>query len=91
MLIAIDKYGSITLPALIRKELGLEEESYLELSVENDGAIILYPVAVHRTVRLNNKGLAKLEEARKSGTGELPEWLKKDMQNAEADIEQQIS
>ncbi|MCP4108874.1 MAG: AbrB/MazE/SpoVT family DNA-binding domain-containing protein [Desulfobacteraceae bacterium] len=91
MLIAIDKYGSITLPALIRKELGLEEESYLELSVGSDGAIMLNPVAVQRTVRLNSKGLAKLEEARKSGTGELPEWLAREMQNAETDTEQQIS
>jgi len=87
MIIAIDRYGSITLPALIRKELGLEEESYLELSVGNDGIIMLCPIAVHRTVQLNDKGLAKLEDARKSGTGELPEWLIKDMKNAETDTE----
>ncbi len=29
MLVAIDEYGSITLPALLRKALGLEKESYL--------------------------------------------------------------
>ena len=30
-------------------------------------------------LQLNDKGLAKLEDARKSGTGELPEWLINDM------------
>ncbi len=88
MLVALDKYGNITLPGPLRKKLGLERESYLELSVEDNGLIILHPVAVQRTIRLNEKGLNKLEEARKSGTGELPEWLVEDMKNAKADTEQ---
>ncbi|MEE4359258.1 MAG: AbrB/MazE/SpoVT family DNA-binding domain-containing protein [Desulfococcaceae bacterium] len=91
MLVALDKYGSITLPGPVRKKLGLEKESYLELSLEDDGIILLHPVAVQRTVRLNKKGLNKLEEARKSGTGELPEWLTGEMEDAEADTDQQIS
>ena len=91
MLIAIDRYGSITLPASVRKEFGLEKESYLELSVDDGGFIVLHPVTVHRAVRLNDKGLTMIEEARKSGTGEFPEWLIEDMRDAEADTEQEIS
>ncbi|QTA93457.1 AbrB/MazE/SpoVT family DNA-binding domain-containing protein [Desulfonema magnum] len=90
MLISIDKYGSITLPVSLRRELRLDQESYLELSVEDGKVIVLEPVAVQRNIRLNEKGLTKLEEARKSGTGELPEWLIGDMQNAEADTKQKI-
>ncbi|QTA83464.1 Uncharacterized protein dnl_58740 [Desulfonema limicola] len=90
MLVALDKYGSITLPAPLRQKLGLENEIYLELSLEDDGAIVLYPVNVQRNIRLNQKGLNKLEQARKSGTGQLPEWLTEDMKNAEADTDQQI-
>jgi AbrB family looped-hinge helix DNA binding protein len=91
MLIAIDRYGSITLPASVRKEFGLEKESYLELSVEDGGFIVLQPVTVHRAVRLNEKGLGMIEEARKSGTAELPEWLIEDMRDARTDTEQEIS
>ncbi len=88
MLIAIDEYGSITLPALLRRALGLEKESYLELEFEDNGAIVLYPVSVHRTIQLNRQGIAKLGEARKSGTGEFPEWLNEEIRNAEIDTEQ---
>ncbi len=38
-------------------------------------------------IRFNEKGLAKLQEARKSGTGVFPEWFIKDMKNAEIDTE----
>ncbi len=34
-------------------------------------------------IRFNEKGLAKLQEARKSGTGVFPAWFIKDMKNAE--------
>ncbi len=92
MLVALDKYGSITLPGPVRKKLGLEKDSYLELSLEDDGLILLHPVAVQRTVRLNKKGLKnKLAEARKSGTGELTEWLTQEMEDAKTDTSQQIS
>ncbi len=90
MLVAMDKYGSITLPAHLRQELGLEKGAYLELSIEEDGVIVLHPVNVQRTVRLNGKGLKKLEEARKSGTGELPEWITRDMSDAQADTDPEI-
>ncbi len=85
MLITIDKRGSINLPLAVRRELGLEQGTYLDLSVEPGGRICLHPVAIYRTVRLDDQGLAKLEEARKSGTADLPEWLCREMKNAEAD------
>jgi len=31
------------------------------------------------TVRLSEKGLAKLDEARRSGVEQLPDWLREDM------------
>ena len=40
MLITIDKRGSINLPLAVRKELGLEHGSYLDLSVDEGGKII---------------------------------------------------
>jgi len=67
MLIAIDKRGSINLPAALRKELGLVKGSYLELVVEEGSAIRLQPVCVYPVIRLNEKGLNKLKEARQSG------------------------
>jgi len=59
-------------------------DDHSQLSLENEGAI-LHPVTVQCTVRLNEKGLNKLEEARQSGTAELPAWLTEDMENAETD------
>ena len=91
MLVAIDEYGSITLPALIRKELGLKKESYLELEIEDSGTIILSPVSVHRNIRLNKQGIAKIKEARKSGIGEFPEWLAEEIQDARIETEQKVS
>ena len=88
MLITIDKRGSINLPLAVRKELGLGQGSYLELSVDTGGKITLHPVEIYRTVRLGDQGIAKLKEARKSGTGELPEWLRRDMQDAGTDSDQ---
>lgn len=83
MLITIDKRGSINLPLAVRKELGLEQGTCLDLSVEEGGKITLHPVTIYRTVRLGEQGLAKLKEARESGTGELPNWLRQDMEDAE--------
>lgn len=88
MLVALDKYGSITLPSQLRQKLGIENETYLELSFDDDGVIFLHPVSIQRTVRLNENGLNKLEKARKSGTGQLPEWLIEDMKNAETDTDE---
>jgi len=82
MLITVDKRGSINLPKAIRKELGIENGSYLEMKVEEGGAIVLHPVSVYPAVRLNQRGLGKLEEARKSGRGKLPEWMVKEMKIA---------
>ena len=83
MLVTIDKRGSINLPLAVRKELGLEQGTCLDLSIEDGGTITLNPVAVYRTVRLGKGGLAKLQEARESGKGELPDWLQQDMKDAE--------
>lgn len=91
MLITIDKRGSINLPAALRKDLGLGTGSYLELMVDEGGAIILHPVTAYKNVRLNERGLSKLKEARESGKDELPDWLKKEMKDASADPDPEIS
>jgi AbrB family looped-hinge helix DNA binding protein len=91
MLIAIDKRGSINLPAIIRRELGLETGTYLDLRVEEGGVVILQPVEIFRTVRLAKQGLAKLNEARQSGTAEMPVWLSEEMRDAETDSEPEVS
>jgi len=90
MLIAIDKRGSINLPSAIRKELGLETGSYLELEVVEGGAINLHPVSVHRAIRLNEEGIEKLREARKSGKDKMPGWLIEEMKNAGAGSKQEV-
>ncbi|MGA2404425.1 MAG: AbrB/MazE/SpoVT family DNA-binding domain-containing protein, partial [Syntrophobacteraceae bacterium] len=41
MIIAIDKRGSINLPASLRRELGLKNGDHLNLSVEEGGVIVL--------------------------------------------------
>jgi len=91
MLITIDKRGSINLPAALRKDLGLGIGSYLELMVDEGGSIVLHPVSVYKNLRLNEKGLSKLKEARESGKDELPDWLKKEMKDAAADPDPEIS
>jgi AbrB family looped-hinge helix DNA binding protein len=82
MLITVDKRGSINLPKALRKELGIESGSYLNMEVEEGGAIVLHPVSVYPSIRLSTKGLAKLDEARRSGKGKLPEWMVKEMKSA---------
>ena len=85
MLVAIDKRGSVSLPASFRKEFGLQPGTYLDLTVQDGGTIMLNPVAVYPTIRLAPDGITKLAEARESGTAELPEWLKGDIADAKAD------
>jgi AbrB family looped-hinge helix DNA binding protein len=85
MLLTIDKRGSINLPVVIRKELGLENGSYMDLEILKGGEIRLRPVSVYPNILLNDQGLAKLKEARESGKGKLPEWLIKEMKNAVTD------
>lgn len=87
MLIAIDKRGSINLPASIRKKMKLESGCYLDMEVLEGGTIVLNPVAVYPTVQLNEEGLIKLQEARKSGKTVMPEWLKKEIKHAKADAD----
>jgi AbrB family looped-hinge helix DNA binding protein len=88
MIIAIDKRGSINLPAILRKELGLKIGDHLDLSVAEGGTIVLQPVAIYPTVQLSEKGLAKLKEARESGVGVMPDWFAEEMKDAQADSEQ---
>jgi AbrB family looped-hinge helix DNA binding protein len=88
MLVSIDKRGSIVLPAGLRKELQLKTGSYLDMEVLEGGRIVLNPVSIYRTVRLNATGLEKLEEARKSGTGEFPDWMVEELKDAQTDTVQ---
>ena len=85
MLVSIDKRGSISLPAAVRKDLNLHPGSFLDLTVLDGGNLALSPVAVYPTVRLSDKGLAKLDEARQSGGEQMPEWLRKEMADAATD------
>ena len=78
MLIAIDKRGSINLPAAIRRQLGLEIGSYLDLQLAEGGLLVLQQVEIVRTIRLSESGLAKLNEARICGTTKMPPWLQQD-------------
>ena len=85
MLITVDKRGSINLPASLRRHLGLVAGACLDLSVTDGGGFILQPVAVYPAVYLNEPGLAKLKEARESGTAAIPAWLTDEMAHAETD------
>lgn len=87
MLVTIDKRGSISLPASIRKDLGIEPGTHLELSVEAGGAIYLTPVEIYPTIKLSDSGLLKLKEARDSETGKFPDWFEKERGNAAIDSE----
>jgi AbrB family looped-hinge helix DNA binding protein len=87
MLVAIDKRGSINLPSTIRKEMGLDIGTHLDLEVLEGGALMLTPVAIFPAVKLNEKGLKKLDEARKSGMAKMPEELAKLIGNAGTDAD----
>lgn len=85
MLVSIDKRGSINLPAAVRKDLGLSPGTILNLTVLDGGKLALSPVAVYPTVCLSGEGLAKLAEARESGVGQMPDWLREEMTDAATD------
>jgi AbrB family looped-hinge helix DNA binding protein len=85
MLVSIDKRGSISLPAAVRKNLNLHSGSFLDLTILDGGSLSLSPVAVYPTTRLSEAGLAKLDEARNSGAGKMPDWLRKEMTDAATD------
>ena len=87
MLVTIDKRGSISLPASIRKDFGMKPGTHLELTVEAGGAIYLYPVEFYRTIKLNDSGLLKLKEARNSETSKLPDWFEEERSNARTNSE----
>ena len=85
MLVTIDKRGSISLPSTVRKELGLQPGSCLDLTILDGGGLALTQVAVYPTVRLSAEGLAKLKDARQSGADKLPDWLLEEMADADSD------
>ena len=87
MLVTIDKRGSISLPASLRKELGLGPGSHLELKIEPGGSISLFPVEVHRTIRLNESGLSRLKAARDSGADAFPDWFDQELSHARTDTD----
>jgi len=87
MLVTIDKRGSINLPSTIRKEMGIDTGTHLDLEVIEGGSIVLTPVAIYPTVKLNEKGLKKLTEARKSGRVKMPVLLAKQIRNARTDAD----
>ena len=87
MLVTIDKRGSINLPSTIRKETGLDTGTHLDIEILEGGAIVLTPVAIYPTVKLNEKGLKKLTEARKSGIVKMPALLAKKIKNARTDAD----
>jgi len=87
MLVSIDKRGSISLPSAVRKDLGLKPGTFLDLTVLEGGILSLTPVAVYPTVRLSDNGLAKLGEARQSGVEQMPDWLRKEMDDAATDTD----
>ena len=87
MLVKIDKRGSINLPASVRKDLGFRPGTHLELMVEAGGAITLFPVEIHRVIKLNDSGILKLNEARASETATFPEWFQEELANAQTDTE----
>ena len=75
MLITIDKRGSINLPAILRKELGLNAGTYLDLSVEEGGAIKLHPVSIFPSIRLNDQRLEKLGKPERAEQANSPSGL----------------
>lgn len=87
MLVTVDKRGSINLPASLRKDLGIEPGSHLEVSVEEGGAIYLYPIEFFRKIRLNPSGMEKLKEARDAEWCKFPEWFEKERRHAGIDSE----
>jgi len=87
MLIAVDKRGSINLPASVRRELGVVPGTYLELSVAPGGAITLHPVEIYRSIKLSDLGLQKLTEARVSENTAFPDWFAEELANARTDTE----
>ena len=87
MLVTIDKRGSINLPSTIRKDMGLDVGTRMDLEVLDGGAIMLTPVAIYPTVKLSEKGLKKLADARKSGTVKMPTQLAEQINNAGTDAD----
>lgn len=87
MLITIDKRGSINLPTSVRKELGIRPGTHMELVMEAGGGITLFPVEIYRSIKLNDSGLLKLNEARASETTSFPEWFQEEILNAQTDTE----
>jgi len=87
MLVTIDKRGSLSLPASVRKDLGFRPGTHLELTVEPGGIITLFPVEIYRSITLSDAGISKLNEARASEPAPFPEWFDKELTDAGTDAE----
>ena len=79
------------MPAALRRQLGLEIGSYLDLQLAEGGLVVLQPVEIVKSIRLSETGLEKLSEARKSGTTKMPTWLQQDMNDADLETESEVS
>lgn len=87
MLVTIDKRGSISLPASLRKDLGFCPGTHFELSVEPGGGITLFPVEIYRSIKLSDSGISKIKEARESEPAAFPNWFDRELADVEADSE----
>ena len=87
MLVTIDKRGSLSLPASVRKDLGFRPGTHLELTVEPGGIITLFPVEIYRSITLSDAGISKLKEARASEPVAFPEWFDQELADVGTDAE----
>ena len=87
MLVTIDKRGSISLPASVRKDLGFQPGTHLELTVAPGGAITLFPIEIYRSIKLSDAGVLKIKEARASEPATFPEWFGEELADAGTDTE----
>ncbi len=55
------------------------------MDIADGGAIVFHPMSIFRGVRLSEKGIQKLRDARESGAGSMPDWMIEDMKNADVD------
>jgi AbrB family looped-hinge helix DNA binding protein len=87
MLVTLDKRGSISLPASVRKDLGFQPGTHLELTVAPGGAITLFPIEIYRSIKLSDAGVLKIKEARESEPATFPEWFDEELADAGTDTE----
>lgn len=60
---------------------------HFEFTVEQGGAITFFPVEIYRSIKLNDSGTSKIQEARASEPATFPEWFAKELADAGTDSE----